>query len=702
MTRPTARPEADEGEQDTVALPDREVLKSVVSPEPGPPPVPEDDWTIDDSEALYRVEAWGESFFFINERGHIAVRPLLQQSLSVDIDDVVSDLRRRGVGFPTLIRFQDVLQTRVVRLNKAFIRAIRESGYRNRYQGVYPIKVNQLHEVVEEVLEAGRPFGMGLECGSKAELVAALPHLEQDGALLICNGCKDAIMLRLILAGQQIGQQVIPVLEKFGEFDQLLGVARELGVRPRFGVRVRLGTSGAGKWAESGGDRSKFGISIPELLTLIQGLKEQNLADALVLLHFHLGSQIPDIQILKQAVKEITQIYAQLLKRGVPLQYLDVGGGLGVNYGTGYSNENEGINYTLQEYANAVVYSVKEVCDDEGVVHPIIVSESGRAITAHHSVLIVEVLGTYRKDLIADDYAPAEDANTTVRELYEVLTRVRGPGRRAGKRPLSELCEAYHDAVEKRQEADTLFTLGYLPIEEKALAERLYWSTCKAILAQVQGIEPEAVPAELRALNDHLVDQYLCDFSVFQSILDHWSIGQGFPIMPVRHLDRRPNRRAVIVDLTCDSDGKVSHYVCANADKRFLEVYEPEGNAPYYFGFFLMGAYQDIMGDSHNLFGRVAEAHVYADAEEPDGYYIEKILPGTSVQEMLALVQYFPNDLHRRMNNLIRQKIEKGVIRPKAGVDLLDQYMGCFSQTTYYRPDDPSGDDPSGDDPSAP
>ncbi len=685
MTRPQLHPGARAGDP---AVADRDP--------PGSPPVPpkdhprvEDDWTVEDSEALYRVAAWSESFYFINERGHIAVRPLLQQALSVDLDDVVSDLRRRGVGFPALIRFQDILQTRVVRLNKAFIRAIRESGYRNRYQGVYPIKVNQLHEVVEEVLEAGRPYGMGLECGSKAELVAALPHLEQDGALLICNGCKDTIMLRLILAGQQIGQQVIPVLEKFGEFDQLLAVARELAVRPRFGVRVRLGTSGAGKWADSGGDQSKFGISIPELLTLIQMLKEKNLADALTLLHFHLGSQIADIQIVKQAVKELTQIYAQLLKRGVPLQYLDVGGGLGVNYGTGYATESDGINYTLQEYANAVVYSVKEVCDDEAVVHPIIVSESGRAITAHHSVLVVETLGSFRKDLIADDYTPADDAQTTVREIFEVLARVRQAGKQAGHRPLSELVEAYHDAVEKRQEADTLFALGYLPIEEKALTERIYWSACKTILEQVQDLEPEARPAELRALNDQLVEQYLCDFSVFQSILDHWSIGQGFPIMPVRNLDRRPNRRVVIVDLTCDSDGKVSHYVCANADKRFLEVYEPEGNEPCYFGFFLMGAYQDIMGDSHNLFGRVAEVHVYADAEEPDGYYIEKIIPGTSVQEMLALVQYFPNDLHRRMNKLIRQKIEKGIIRPKAGVDLLDQYMGCFAQTTYYKPDDP-------------
>jgi arginine decarboxylase len=656
-----------------------------------PPPAGEgrsidfhNDWSVQDAEDLYRVNAWGDSFFFINEDGHAAVRPMQQQTLEIDINTVVEDLRRRKIPFPALIRFQDVLQSRVVRLNKAFIKAIRDSGYRNRYQGVYPIKVNQLHEVVEEVLDAGKPYSMGLECGSKAELIAALPHLEQDSALLICNGYKDDSMLRLILEAQQIGKNVIPVIEKYVEFEHLLKLSRELSIRPRFGVRVRLAATGKGRWADSGGDNSKFGISIPEVITLMERLKQEYFTDGFVLLHFHLGSQIPDIQILKQGVKEITQVYAQLLKRGIPLQYMDVGGGLGVNYQAGYTGEEYSINYTLQEYANAVVYSVKEVCDEEEVAHPVLVSESGRAITAHHSVLIVEALGNYKKDTINPEYSPATDDNSVVKELYETLNRVKTPSEEGNR--LSEFLEAYHDAVEKRQEASTMFALGYLPIEQKALAERLYWSTCKYLHDQVKSIEPEVVPVELRALDDHLVDQFLCDFSVFQSMLDHWSIGQAFPIMPIKRLNERPTRRAVLVDLTCDSDGKVCHYVSSNADKRFLEVHEPEPNEPYYFGFFLMGAYQDIMGDAHNLFGRVAEAHVYADAEEPGGYYIEKIIPGTSVQEMLAQVQYFPNDLHRRMNNLIKRKIDAGVIRPKAGVELLEQYMNCFAETTYYRP----------------
>ncbi|MGQ0658203.1 MAG: biosynthetic arginine decarboxylase [Chromatiales bacterium] len=653
-------------------------------------------WTTQDAEELYRIRQWSDSFFFVNGHGHMAVHPLRDEEPVIDIHDVVQDLRNRNVSFPVLLRFQDVLRSRVVRLNTAFQDAIAESGYQGRYQGVYPIKVNQLHEVVEEVVEAGKPFKMGLECGSKAELIAALPHMADDEALLICNGYKDAVMLRLILAAQQIGKNVVPVMEKYGEFEHLLKLAERSNQRPRLGVRIRLGTSGSGKWAESGGDQSKFGISVPELVSLIQRLKEDELTDALVLLHFHLGSQISDIQILKKAVKEIAQVYVQLVERGLAVKYLDVGGGLGVNYEAGYgSQDDSSINYTLREYANAVVYSVKELCDEEKVPHPVLVSESGRALTAHHSVLIVEALGAYRKDTIDNGFAPAAEHNIVVRELYEVLTRVRAlaQNKRRKTPPISDLMEAYHDAVEKRQEADLLFNLGYLPLEEKAIAERLYWTACHAIDEQLKRIpRPELIPKELRAIDDQLVDQFLCDFSIFQSIIDHWGIGQRFPIVPIKGLDARPTRRAVLVDLTCDSDGKVSHYVSSNADKDFLEVHDFKPDEPYYLGFFLMGAYQDIMGDSHNLFGRVAEAHVYADADEPGDYYIEKIIPGTSVQEMLALVQYFPNDLHRRMNDLIRQKIDEGRIRPKAGVELLDQYMKCFAQSTYYEPGSHNGE----------
>ena len=649
---------------------------------PGEPPT----WSGADAAELYRVEVWGDGFYHVNERGHAAVRPLEDSSLSIDIVEVVEDIRRRGLQPPLLIRFQDVLQARVRRLARAFQVAIEESGYTSAYRGVYPIKVNQLHEVVEEVLAAGRPSGLGLECGSKAELVAALPHVTDDEMLLVCNGVKDASMLRLILDAQRLGRNIVPVVEKFAEFELLMRLGAELEMHPRFGARIRLATSGSGRWQESGGDQSKFGISVPELVALIERLGSQR--SGFVLLHFHLGSQISDIHVLKQAVKEITQVYAQLSEREVPVRYLDVGGGLGVNYDAGYGDVSEGINYSLQEYANAVVYAVKEVCDDEKVPHPVLVSESGRAISAHHSVLIVEVLGAYGKDRIDEGFTPAADDTSAVRDLDEIRKRI-GGGRRRIR--VGELLEAYHDAVEIRREADTMFGLGYLPLEQKALVERLFWSACAAIHARLAEIELDPVPPALHELEERLSEQYLCDFSVFQSMLDHWAIDQAFPIMPLDRLAERPTRRAVLVDLTCDSDGKVDHYVSSNPDRRFIELHALEEGKPYYLGFFLMGAYQDIMGDSHNLFGRVPEVHVYADADEPGGYYVEKVIPGTAVQDMLALVQYFPNDLHRRMNEQIRQKIDSGKVRAKVGMEMLERYMRCFATTTYCDPRETGG-----------
>ena len=637
-------------------------------------------WSCEDASELYRMPAWSDGFFRINERGHITVHPFEDSDLCIDIMDVVEEAERRNLTFPLLLRFQDVLRARVHRLNAAFSSAIEEAAYQNVYRSVYPIKVNQLHEVVEEVLDAGKPFELGLECGSKAELVAALPHLSQDQTLLICNGVKDRTMLSLILAAQSLGKNVIPVMEKFAEFEQLMALSDEQEASTRFGVRIRLRTAGSGRWADSGGYRSKFGVSLPELVELVDQLERTSRLDSFVLLHFHLGSQIADIQTLKQAVKEMAQIYAELKARGLPIRYFDVGGGLGVNYSGGY--DEGGINYSLQEYANAVVYSVMEVCDAKSQPHPVLVSESGRAITAHHSVLVVETLGAYAKDRVADDFKVPGDAAPMVRDLGEILQRLEA--KPARKMSVSQLLEAYHDIVEIHREAATLFSVGYLPLKQNALVERLYWSCCSAILRRLRQADPDPVPAELHELEDKLVDQYLCDFSVFQSMLDHWAIDQPFPIVPLQHLDERPGRRALLVDLTCDSDGKVSQYVSSNEDKKFLQLHPFCAGERYFLGFFLMGAYQDIMGDAHNLFGRVPEIHVYGDAEEDGNFWIEKVIHGTEVQEILAQVQYFPNDLQRRMNDIIKEKIESGAVRPKRGMAILDQYMSFFREGTYY------------------
>jgi arginine decarboxylase len=651
----------------------------------------EDTWTVQDSEELYRVKLWGESYFCVNAEGHLEVRPVLGDPIGIDLFKVVQDLRQQKIEFPLLIRFQDLLRSRVAEINNAFRKAIDEAGYQNSYISVYPIKVNQLHEVVQEILEAGRPFGFGLECGSKAELVAALPHLEDDRTLLICNGYKDGIMIRLLLIGQQLGKNVIPILEKYSELRPLMLQAKELGIVPRFGVRVKVSATGSGKWAASGGDSSKFGISITELVRLLDDVNTYGIADGFKLLHFHLGSQILDVQNLKQAVKEIARVYATLRRRGLDIQYVNVGGGLGVNYEAGEVTSPHGINYTLEEYVNAVVYSVKEVCDAEKVPHPILVSESGRALTAHHSVLIVEVIAANVRDAAEDNNVPEEASHQLVNDLSRLLGSVTDKASR--RKSLPFLLEVFHDVAEKRQEVSTLFELGYLTLEQKALAERFYWATCGTINRMVQKRSREALPKDLLAMQEQLNDQYLCDFSVFQSILDYWAIGQVFPIMPIQRLNEQPGRLATLVDLTCDSDGKVDRFVSPTGTKNALELHRLNEGEPYYLGFFLMGAYQDILGDIHNLFGRVTEVHVYADDEEPDNYFVEKVIKGTTVQEILAVVQYFPNDLQRRMEQLIQQKVKDGLIRPKVGVQLLDQYSKAFHEYTYLGPRELSGPD---------
>jgi arginine decarboxylase len=632
------------------------------------------EWTIQDATELYRISSWGDPFFFVNANGHMAVRALDEAGTTIDVVDVVNELRRRGVQFPVLLRFQDVLRAQVRRVNEAFRTAIAEANYGNIYRGIYPIKVNQLHEVVDELLDAGRPYGMGLECGSKAELIACLPQIDGD-TLLVCNGVKDRTMLSLMIAGQKLGQNIVPVIEKYSEFNDLKGLAFSTGYMSQLGVRVRLATRGSGRWSESSGTNSKFGLNVAELMQMVNELEASGQQGKLVLLHCHIGSQIADIQVLKQATKEVAQIYTQLVKRGLGLKYLDVGGGLGVNYDKGHLEEDAGINYSLEEYANAVVFTIKEVCDANEVPAPTLVSESGRALTAHHSVLIVPVLGAHAKDDPTQEFTVPEGAAEPVHALKKILDAL------PKTRKQAELLEAFHDVNERLEEVRQLFALGYLPLAERGLAESLYWRICTVLLRTLKR-NPETPRPEIVELEDQLTDLYLCDFSVFQSMLDHWAIGQPFPIVPIDRLEEQPEKRAILVDLTCDSDGKVTHYV-STRDNRFLPVHPTVNGTPYYVGFFLMGAYEDIIGDAHNLFGRVTEAHIYADAEEPGDFWIEKIIHGTAVQDMLAQVQYFPNDLHRRMSELVRAKIQANIVRPTQGMEILDQYMACFQQTTY-------------------
>jgi arginine decarboxylase len=635
-------------------------------------------WSASDAAALYALESWADGFFHVNAAGHVAVQPFPDRDLTIDIVEVLAEAQRRGLSGPLLLRFQDVLRARVRRLHEAFELARADAGYTNGYRCVYPIKVNQLHEVVEEVLDAGKPYELGLECGSKAELVAALP-LAADERLLLCNGVKDRPMLSLMLAAQRLGQHVLPVVEKWSEFSELVELAEANRQAPRLAARVKLATRGAGRWYESGGSRSKFGLGIPQLLRLCGELERRGWSERLELLHFHLGSQISDIQVLKSATKELTQIYAGLHQRGFRVRYLDVGGGLGVNYGAGYGSSESAINYSLQEYANAIVFTVKETCEERQVPEPCIISESGRGLTAHHSVLVVPVLGAHLADAAGAAPAPKKP-HALVKRLRRIEREARGAGAN-----VNELLEAYHDAREAKEEAQSLLLLGFLELEQAAAVDELYWSACREILERLRAAGIEDAPPEQAELEAQLADLYLGNFSVFQSLLDHWAIGQAFPIMPLARLDERPARRGVLVDLTCDSDGKVASYVTALEDNGHLPLHPLVPDEPYYVGVFLVGAYQDILGDEHNLFGRVPEVHVYADDEEPGNFWIEKVIAGTRVQDMLAQVQYFPNDLSRRMSEFLRRKIDKDEVKPSEGMRYLDEYLERFDDTTYAK-----------------
>ena len=633
------------------------------------------DWTTADAQATYAVNTWGDGFFHVNDRGHVAVRPRDGDDLSIDIMDVIAEARGENLTLPLIIRFQDVLRARVRRLNLAFRQAIDDAGFEGKYRSIYPIKVNQLHEVVAEVIEAGREFNLGLECGSKTELVATLP-LVSDDMLLLCNGVKDQPMLELMLRAQAIGQSVLPVIEKYTEFEHALRIAESLGIAPRLGVRVKLSTRGSGRWFESGGIGSKFGLTMPELIRLVHELESRSMGASLELLHFHLGSQIADIRVLRSAVREIGYIYADFQDRGLDVQYVDVGGGLGVNYGGEYGDNESSVNYSLAEYANGVVFAMKEICDEREVRPPTLLSESGRALTAHHSMLVVPVLGVHRQD--------AQPLAATNADVPPAVQRLRGALEAVQEEPsVAELLEVYHDTQEARAEADQLARLGYLNIEGLAEADALYWHTSRMILHALKAADLSPVPVEQQQLEERLTDLYLGDFSIFHSILDHWSIGQLFPVMPLHRLDDAPARRGIVVDLTCDSDGKISRYVREASTSHWLPLHVLNPGEPYYIGVFLVGAYQEILGDSHNLFGRVTEVHVYASEEEDGNFWIEEQIPGLSVKDMLAQVQYFPNDLDRRMSELVRRKIDGGHIRPNEGMRLLNFYTRMFEGNTY-------------------
>jgi arginine decarboxylase len=629
------------------------------------------EWDVDAAISTYNVDGWGTGYFTINSAGNAEVRPLQEKGGVIDILEVVNEARSRGLGFPLVLRFQDLLRHRVEAVNCAFQKAIEEFGYKNHYRGVFPIKVNQLREVIEEIVDAGQEFHFGLEAGSKPELVAALAMHKDPESLIICNGYKDRAFIRIALLGRKLGKSVIIVVEKLEELEQAIRASKEVGVEPHIGIRVRLYSKGAGKWSPSGGENAKFGLDTASLIAASEMLKAAGLGHCFKLVHFHVGSQVPDISTIKRAVREAARYYAKLAKLGHDLGYLDVGGGLGVDYDGSRSDFDSSANYSLQEYANDVVWNIMDVCDSEGVAHPAIVNEGGRAIVAHHSVLVVEAFSSIEKTAPKLKVDMSEKDHKLVRDILDVKQRLKRGNR----------LESLHDIQQIKEEAQQTFTLGLLDLESKAKIDCVYWQLAQQIVNMHRGLR--FVPEEVKELETSLGDQYICNFSVFQSLLDHWALGQLFPIMPIHRLTTPPDRNGMLVDITCDSDGKVSKFIDLQDVKDTLPLHRIIPGEIYYLGVFMVGAYQDIMGDLHNLFGRVTEAHIFLDPDEESGWYIEEVIEGSTIGEVLAMTQWDKVELMRLLKTQVDSAIKSDRLKPNDGMKLLSDYERLLHEYTY-------------------
>jgi|TARA_A100001015_G_scaffold54675_1_gene60035 arginine decarboxylase len=626
-------------------------------------------WKPSNAEEYYGLKRWGSGHFTVNADGFLEVHPL-RDSRSICIYDIVREALDKGYELPLTIRIQDLLRTRVVELNEHFAKAIVEESYSGVYRGVFPIKVNQLREVVEEIQDAGEPFHYGLECGSKPELVIALAMHKDSQALIVCNGYKDDEFIRLALSGRRLGKEIYLVVEQLSEVPRIIRLSKEMGVEPLIGFRMKLSTMGEGKWASSSGEDAKFGLTSPEILDAARRLKRAKMGSALKLIHFHIGSQVPNIQTIKRATIEATRYYCELYKLGFPVQLIDVGGGLGIDYDGSRSNYESSMNYTLREYARDIVYHIKTVCQEASVPQPDIVSESGRAVVAAHSILVTEVCDRISKTSVTPKLSGKNQHNPVLRELESILLNEHN----------SSDLERFHDAQQKKESADNLFNLGYLDLKQKALADALYWKICREL--SEAGKSARYTPEELESLPTDMADQYVCNFSVFQSLIDHWACGQLFPVVPLHRLEEYPSVDATLVDITCDSEGKISSFTDVEDIRNTLRLHEPNGK-PYYLGFCLVGAYQDIMGDLHNLFGRVNEVHVFLEDDEEDGFFIEDSIRGFSINDVLGFTQYDGKVLTRMMKNQIDLATKADQIKPREGTRMLEKFTEVLKGHTY-------------------
>ncbi len=625
-------------------------------------------WRIEDSEELYNITGWGTSYFGINDKGHVVVTPR-KNGVGVDLKELVDELQLRDVAAPMLIRFPDILDNRIEKTSSCFRQSAEEYGYKAQNFIIYPIKVNQMRPVVEEIISHGKKFNLGLEAGSKPELHAVIAINSDSDSLIICNGYKDESYIELALLAQKMGKRIFLVVEKMNELKLIAKMAKQLNVMPNIGIRIKLASSGSGKWEDSGGDASKFGLSSSELLEALDFLDSKGLKDCLKLIHFHIGSQVTKIRRIKTALREASQFYVQLHAMGFKVEFVDIGGGLGVDYdGTRSSSSESSVNYSIQEYVNDSISTLVDASDKNGIPHPNIITESGRALTAHHSVLIFEVLETTTLPEWDDDEEVTEEDHELVQELYGIWDTLNQ----------NKMLEAWHDAQQIREEALDLFSHGIVDLKTRAQIERLYWSVMREVNQIAGGLKH--APDELRGLPKLLADKYFCNFSLFQSLPDSWAIDQIFPIMPIQRLDERPDRAATLQDITCDSDGKIANFISTKNVAHYLPTHSLKSKEPYYMGVFLVGAYQEILGDMHNLFGDTNAVHVSVNEK---GYTIEQVIDGETVAEVLDYVQYSPKKLVRTLETWVTQSVKEGRISLEEGKEFLSNYRSGLYGYTY-------------------
>lgn len=629
-------------------------------------------WTKDDSAELYNIPGWGASYFSINSKGHMQVTPR-KGAAAVDLKEVIDELQLRDVPAPVLLRFPDILDNRIETISKCFDQAKREYEYKADNYIVYPIKVNQIQPVVMEMAKHGQKYNLGLEAGSKPELHAVMAVNPDSDAMIICNGYKDESYIELALLAQKMGRRIFLVVEKINELRLILKLAEKLKVRPNIGIRIKLASSGSGKWEESGGDASKFGLTSSELLSAMELLEETDHVDCLKLIHFHIGSQVTKIRRIKTALREAAQFYVQLQKAGFDITLVDIGGGLGIDYdGTRSSNSESSVNYTIQEYVNDSIYTFSDAANKHDLPHPNIITESGRSLTAHHSVLIFEVLETASQPKWGEEEEISAEDHQLTHELYNIWDRLNQ----------NRMLESWHDAQQIREEALDLFSHGMVDLSTRAKIERLYWSITRDVHRISQGIKH--VPDELRSLTKLLADKYFCNFSLFQSLPDSWAIDQIFPIVPIQDLNKKPDRMVTLQDMTCDSDGKIANFISVRDVAHYLPAHSLPADKPYYIGVFLVGAYQEILGDLHNLFGDTNAVHI--DVTE-DGYEIDKVIDGETVAEVLDYVQFDARKMVRTLEVWVSKSVKEGRISLAEGKEFLANYRSGLYGYTYLEND---------------